>query len=251
MANPQEIPVESRRLSEAQKSAFEQSGYLVIENLIGSSEVEHYRKIYDRFLTDEINVGRNRHDLGQRAGSGEAENITQIMRASDFLPSLRNEPFHIRALAIARQLLGEDMDFDFDMLIDKAPHTNTPTPWHQDASYWLDMPDKRAVSFWLALDDAYIANGCMWFVPASHKMGLFPHRKAWGGTGSALELDADLARFERVAVPLDPGSCTIHHGHTLHYAGGNTTAFHRRALITNYRPRKMIEFERQRGYDHT
>ena len=31
----------------------------------------------------------------------------------------------------------------------KAPHTDTITPWHQDQSYWLDMPDKRAVSCWV------------------------------------------------------------------------------------------------------
>ena len=22
------------------------------------------------------------------------------------------------------------------------------TPWHQDESYWPDLPDKRALSFW-------------------------------------------------------------------------------------------------------
>jgi phytanoyl-CoA hydroxylase len=239
-------------LNEAQKSTFEKVGYLAIEDLLGRLEIEHYCRVYDRFLSGEIDVGRNRQDLGRKAGSpGAAENITQIMRPSDFLPSLREEVFHARAQTISRQLLGEDMDFDFDMLIDKPPHRNTPTPWHQDASYWLDMPDKRAVSFWLALDDAQVANGCMWFVPASNKVGLFPHRRAWGGTGAALELAADPTQFEPVAVPLKRGSCTLHHGHTLHYAGGNTTDTHRRALIVNYRPRAMIEFERRRGYDHT
>ena len=38
------------------------------------------------------------------------------------------------------------------------------------------MPDKRAISFWVALQDVHRDNGCMWFVPGSH---LQPLRKHW------------------------------------------------------------------------
>ena len=41
----------------------------------------------------------------------------------------------------------------------QAPHTETPTPWHQDESYWLDMPDKRAASCWVSSwRDVYFSN---------------------------------------------------------------------------------------------
>ncbi len=43
----------------------------------------------------------------------------------------------------------------------------------------------------------------------------------------------------------------IHHGKTLHYSRGNSTDNNRRAFILNYRPKKMVEFERKNGYDHT
>ena len=39
------------------------------------------------------------------------------------------------------------MDFDFDMIIAKGARSDVETPWHQDESYWLDLPDKRALSF--------------------------------------------------------------------------------------------------------
>ena len=58
---------------------------------------------------------------------------------------------------------------------------HVPTPWHQDESYWLNMPDKRAVSFWVALQDVNVDNGCMWFVPGSHKLPLREHWKAKEG----------------------------------------------------------------------
>ena len=50
--------------------------------------------------------------------------------------------------------------------------------------------------------------------------------------------------------PLSAGSCTFHHGRMLHYSRGNTTDRQRRAYVTNFRPREMIEFERKNNYDH-
>ncbi len=59
------------------------------------------------------------------------------MWPSDIVPSLRDAPFRTRAIALSRALFGDDtFEIDFDMLISKAPHTNTPTPAHQDQSYW-------------------------------------------------------------------------------------------------------------------
>ncbi len=34
-------------------------------------------------------------------------------------------------------------------------------PWHQDEGYWPNMPDKRALSFWISLDTATVDNGCV------------------------------------------------------------------------------------------
>jgi ectoine hydroxylase-related dioxygenase (phytanoyl-CoA dioxygenase family) len=136
---------------------------------------------------------------------------------------------------------------DFDMLINKAPFTDTPTPWHQDAAYWIDMPDKRAASCWLALDEATVENGCMWYIPASHLKPIRPHRFA-GKQGGALTCDA--SETEGAAVELLAGSCVFHHGMTLHYSRGNTTKSQRRAFIVNFRPDAMIELERQKGFDH-
>ena len=56
---------------------------------------------------------------------------------------------------------------------------------------------------------------------------------------------------EGVAVPLKAGSVVLHHGATVHYSRGNSTKGQRRAMIVNLRPRKMIDFERARGFDHT
>ena len=54
----------------------------------------------------------------------------------------------------------------------------------------------------------------------------------------------------RFCVPLDPGGASFHDGFTPHFSKGNTTKFHRRALILNFRPKAMIDHERSKGIDH-
>ena len=38
------------------------------------------------------------------------------------------------------------------------------------------MPDKRAISFWIAMDVVNEENGCMCFVPKSHQFELYKHK---------------------------------------------------------------------------
>jgi phytanoyl-CoA hydroxylase len=227
----------------------DRSGFIKVEGLLTADEVGWYVGQYDRILSGEIDAGQWRSDLGSGADPKKkgVENITQVMWPSELIAEFRASPAYERALRIVRDLLGEDMDFDFDMLIDKAPGTKTVTPFHQDMAYWVDLPDKRALSCWIALDEATIDNGCMWFGAGSHLQPVRKHRPAGKG-GGALECDGSEA--ECVCVPLKAGSCTFHNGGVLHYSRGNSTDRHRRALIINFRPRSMIDTERKKGFDH-
>lgn len=230
------------------KRHFLRYGFAKVDGLIAMEEVEHLRGLYDTLLSDRELTQGLRSDLGGGDGGEKVEKITQIMRPSLVVPQLQQSIAYARALAWAKEALGEDMELDFDMLINKAPHTNTPTPWHQDAAYWIKMPDKRAASCWIALDEVYAENGCMWFVPREDATTeIREHRPATAG--GALVCEAN--ESEAVCVPLSPGSCTFHDGYTLHYSRGNTTDSQRRALILNFRPQAMIALERAQGMDHT
>ena len=235
-------------LNQDQVSFYQTNGYLVVHDIIAPEILEQYRVLYDRFLDGSIYTGANRSDLGAGLGNTKTgENITQIMWPSDFVPEVLHMPYHQHATRIAKQLLGTDIEMDFDMLINKAQQTDTPTPWHQDAAYWVDMPDKRAASCWLALDRASLDNGCMWYVPGSHLLPIRSHRFA-GAKGGALTCDA--SESEGVAIEVSPGTCIWHDGGTLHYSRGNQTDQQRRAFIVNFRPIAMIELERSLGFDH-
>lgn len=242
----------SNVLSKLQVDFFNQQGFLLVENMLSPEEVEEYREVYEDFLSNKIDSALYRADLaGQPDGlpkKQEVERITQIMIPSRLFPSLLSKPLHQRSHAFARQLLGDDIALDFDMLIDKAPFTNTPTPWHQDCAYWITMPDTRAVSCWVALDEARKENGCMWYIPKSHQLPVRPHVPSAKGGGALM---CEASEDEAVAVEVQPGSCVFHHGGTLHYSRGNSTDKRRRAFITNFRPESMIRYEREHGFDHT
>ena len=235
-----------KHITQTDKVFFENEGYLVVENLLTPKELEYYSELYDSFLSNKIDASKFRSDLSG-SDNDTVEKITQIMVPSKLVPGLLTKVYHERALHIAQELLGEDMDLDFDMLINKAPNTNTITPWHQDAAYWIDMPDKRAASCWMAIDPAFKENGCMWYTPKSHLEPLLPHVQ----TGNKGALKCEGNEENSVFVPLEPGSCVFHQGGTLHYSRGNSTDANRRAFITNFRPKAMIELERQKGVDHT
>lgn len=231
------------------KDAFLNKGFAFSERLISDAEVEELLVIYDELLRDKIRTAHLRSDLaGGPADPNAVEKITQIMRPSLVMPELKAHPVYTTAKALAQELLGDDMALDFDMLINKAPYTHMETPWHQDAAYWIPLPDKRSVSIWVALDDVYEENGCMWFLPKAKDMVIEPHRALPNGGALYCEV-GDLQQAE--AVPLKAGGCTFHDGFTLHFSKGNSTAGQRRALILNFRPKAMIALERKQGVDHT
>lgn len=228
------------------KEKFLEDGFTYLETLINKDEVQQLRILYDGLLSDKKRTEGLRSDLSGATG-GTVEKITQVMRPSLIESKLSKMNVYKQALNYAKQLLGDDMALDFDMLINKAPHTNTETPWHQDAAYWIKMPDKRAVSCWIALDDVYEANGCMWFIPKKNSTEILKHY-AMPNKG-ALYCETDTT--EAQSIPLNSGGCTFHDGFTLHFSKGNNTNSQRRALILNFRPKGMIDLERAQGVDHT
>ena len=202
-------------LSDLSKKFFFDNGYLVIKDVLSNNDLDFYNKTYNAFINNEFDIKDYRSDLS--GVDDDKEYITQIMSPSKVYPELLLNTMHVKGSKIATQILGDDVILDFDMLINKPPNTNKITPWHQDAAYWIDMPDKRALSMWFAIDDATMDNGCMWYTPKSH---LLPIRKHYQpDSGGPLQCDGQ--ENESVAVPLKKGSCVIHHGQTLHYSRGN------------------------------
>ena len=265
------------------RKKFLQFGYACVYNLVNEFDcLKIYQDSVTRMHSGEISVSNWRHDLGthQPQVIEGIENTGQIMWPQDRIPGLGNGPLHERGLILSKALLGSDIEFDFDMLIYKDPYTGGQkmsnektsfypgqqgeTPWHQDESYWpsglCKLEDKsklakifpgRTITIWMALDDINENNGCLWFVPGSHKKGLRKHRTA-GQNSHVLTTDeiSEVYNGQVHSVPLKPGSAVIWTGRTLHFAAGNKSNILRRTYITNYRPNNAINYERKSGFNH-
>ncbi len=78
------------------------------------------------------------------------------------------EFFNGKPKALAQELLGETVIGKNLQYFDKPSPTSLPTPAHQDGAYFAIMPN-HAVTLWIPLDDVGGEQGCLSYVPGSHR----------------------------------------------------------------------------------
>ncbi len=143
--------------------------------------------------------------------------------------------WHAAVVVPARQLLGGGVRFMQDQLFCKPPHRGGVVAWHQDYSYWTFAQPMGHVTCWIALDDVTIENGCLCYVPGSHRWGLLPMTGLTGEMG-AIEtvLTAEQrAAFRRVPIELKRGEASFHHPLLIHGSHDNRSPRSRRATVLN------------------
>ena len=221
-------------LTQDQIDFYHREGYLVVQQISTPEEIERLRGIYDRLF--EARAGRadgNQFDLGGTDEEGKEAVLPQILNPVKYAPELAEGLFRTNALAIARQLLGPDAAGIGDMAIFKPARIGAETPWHQDEAYWAEDYDFNTFSLWMPLQPATMENGCMQFVPRSHKLEVLPHHSI-GHDPRVHGLEMDQTPTGAVACPLAAGGCTIHHNRMFHYAGANRSDVPRRAYIQSF-----------------
>lgn len=135
----------------------------------------------------------------------------------------------------ASQLLGGAVRFWHDQLFCKPARHGGVVAWHQDYSYWTRTEPIAHLSCWIGLDDAWRENGCLHYVPGSHRWNLLPR------TVLADDMDAIKAvltneqrrAFKPVAIELKRGEASFHHPLMLHGSYENRTLHERRATVIN------------------
>ena len=139
------------------------------------------------------------------------------------------------------------------MYIFKQPGIGGEVGWHQDATFF-DTTPLSVTTFWFALEDATLDNGCLWVQPGGHR----------GPLRELYVRDADMVKMDKldatpwpegdaaVALPVPAGALVVFHGLLPHYSAPNRSAHSRHAYTlhvtdasTAYSPRNWI----QRGAD--
>lgn len=243
-------------VTEEDKERFRRDGYVHLRGVLSEAEVAAVEVDYDRFLRQEIRVdGKDYCDMaGDYGRTPDEYSIVNVMLPRKYYEPWRGNVYEQRAASIAAQLCGPDMVIDYDQLLAKRPFKEDAVfAWHQDMAYWIDTPDTRTATCWLAIDDSTVENGCMRFVPGSHlEPTLRPHRPLHEDRSISHTLCTDLLPTDDVVhAPIRRGDITVHNERVLHGSGGNSTAGWRRAYVVAFRSKTTVEMERSKGFTHS
>lgn len=136
----------------------------------------------------------------------------------------------------ASQLMGDKpVRFWHDQLFCKPAHHGGVVAWHQDYSYWTRTKPMQHLTCWVGLDDATKENGCLHYVPNSHKWGFLKKPELAGDMKGIMDYltDEQKSEFKPVPIELKKGYGTFHHPLMVHGSYENKSSHSRRAFVTN------------------
>lgn len=230
------------QLTIEQIESYRSSGFLVIENFLSEEELEHWRKA----VTAAVKARAGIKIPGKEIRIGEADGINEdadyFGKVFDQLLNLWQTNKEVNELMLderlgkmAAQLAGVDgIRIWHDQALIKRPWAN-PTAWHLDTPFW-SFSDRNAISIWVALDNATLENGCLFFIPGSHKQTNFDKITIGRNMDGIFDTYPQLRNSMPVAAPMKAGSCSFHNGLTVHGANANMTSGFRRAMTCAYMP---------------
>lgn len=143
-----------------------------------------------------------------------------------------------RILDKVEDLLGPDILIFTSTFFIKEPHSRTIAAWHQDSTYY-GLEPKEEVTVWIALTEANEAAGCMDALSFQGRPRQLSHvsrvvKDSVNRAGQVITEPLDESR--PVAMPLEPGWFSMHHGLCPHRSGPNTSSHRRIGLGLNYIP---------------
>lgn len=225
-------------LTREQIDFYRENGFLVIEGCLDAGELEEWRQCTEEAVAMRLTASASGgHPLANQKDPDAyyAQVFTQCLRLADVHEGMRRRILSREIGRMAATLAGvEALRVWHDQALFKPPYGN-PTGWHLDVPYW-SFSSRDALSIWVALDDATLGNGCMWYVPGSHRMARFETVGIGQNMGSLFTVYPEWREIEPVACPCPAGSIVWHNGLTAHGAGANMTPHPRRAMTCGFMP---------------
>ncbi len=230
------------QVNEDQVEFYQKNGFLVIEDFLSPDELEHWKAA----VMNAVQQRNGQKMPGKDIKTGEADGINEDAayygKVFDQLLNLWQTDDEVKKLMVderlgemAARLAGIDgIRIWHDQALFKRPWAN-PTAWHLDTPFW-SFSDRNAISIWIALDDATLENGCLFFIPGSHRETTFENSGIGKNMDGIFGVYPQLLKTQSVAAPMKAGSCSFHNGLTIHGAHANMTSGTRRAMTCAYMP---------------
>ena len=224
------------RLCQDELEQYKEKGWIVPQWQLPADLLEEMRREYADLLA------RNSHLKSDIMMAPHQENGSMGVAGSRKWLEFATHP---GLVAIARQLIGDDIILWGTTIFGKPAHSGKETPWHQDGEYYPIKP-LEVLTIWIPLDDVTPENGPMRFIPGSHKAHrLYSH--SWiEGEDKTINLVCDSKHFDaETAEPLiiRAGQVSFHDVYMIHGSHANHTDRRRAAFIIRLMPASSF-------YDH-
>jgi ectoine hydroxylase-related dioxygenase (phytanoyl-CoA dioxygenase family) len=225
----------AHRLRDDQVEAFHQHGFIAPVRMLDDAQADALRES----LADLMDPAHPGHALFYEFHSNESPDPSKVLfhalGAWRISPAFHDLLWNPAFLVPASQLLGGSVRFWHDQLFCKPARHGGVVAWHQDYSYWTRTTPMAHLTCWIALDDVTRENGCLQYVPGSHRWPLMPI------TGLAGDMDAirraltPSQRDEFVPIPIELrcGEAAFHHPLMVHGSEANGSDRPRRGAVLN------------------
>jgi ectoine hydroxylase-related dioxygenase (phytanoyl-CoA dioxygenase family) len=227
---------ERYKLTDEQVAFYHEQGYLAGVRILTDEQIAKLRTELAEFF-DPKHAG---HELWYEYHTNESNQpdttLFHALGAWRLRPGFHDILWHPAFTVAASQLLDGAVRFWHDQLFCKPARHGGVVAWHQDYSYWTRTKPLAHLTCWIGLDESTKGNGCVHYVPKSHRWNLLPITGLAGDMNAIREVlsPEQWEQFTHpVAIELKAGECSFHHPLLVHGSFENKTDRPRRATVIN------------------
>lgn len=237
-----DIPVNSSSSttsSEEQLRRFREEGYFIVRGVFtpevldgARREIEALVEIEARKLQAAGRVGDTLSDEPfetrlVKLFAGNLDLAPTQFRVELHRPGFFDIFFNPRILDFVEKIVGSEIQLYPNYTVrPKLPEwEEARVPWHQDggltaAFYGDDLEESvtrlAMANVWAPLVPATVENGCMQFIPGTHRLGVVPHEKKDHIDGEIVDSHLTPHLDKAIAIELDPGDAVVFHNLLFH-----------------------------------
>ena len=223
------------RLSDEQEEFYRENGYLTGIRLLDDEQIEVLREELAALVDPGHPGNRLFYEFNSNESADPGKILFHALGAWRVTPGFHDLLWNPAFCIPASQLLGGAVRFWHDQLFYKPAHHGGVVIWHQDYSYWTRTQPMAHLSCWIGLDDSTRDNGCLHYVPGSHRWNLLPREDFANDMDTIQGLLSEEQKREFIpkAIELKRGECSFHHPLMVHGSYENRTDMSRRAVVLN------------------
>lgn len=219
-----------------QKRQWEDEGFFILRGVVAKDTACDMRGVIKNELLKPEPSGRPDADPMDPMGNTPEAQAMRFRKLGNFCVEapLIWHTFHTgeTMLAMGRYYLGDDIIVKFNSVFVKPAKMGSATPWHQDNGLWRDG-ETEPFNAWMALDPATRENGCMQFIPGSHKTEIVPHvlyEDSIHGELPRERVKEMIDKYGVAHIEMAPGDVVCWHSSLWHYSPPNPSSNSRIAI---------------------